>query len=348
MKQAYRICILAAIAGGIFAGTAAAQDNPVVLTTKEVSKIGAGTGVMLTLPVGARAIGIGGGFTGVADDPTALYWNPAGITLSPGASAAYSFGSLFAGTTHNFAGVTFPLGEKYKGGISANAYSSGDIDETTLFQQEGTGGRYSATDLALGLSFAGQLTDQFSFGVTGKLVNLGIANVSASGMAFDIGTMYKPGILGMRLGFAVQNLSAAIKYTGSQLTQRGQIDPVSGNQSPDIQLEALEASLPLTFRAGISSDILEGDEMNSLLAALEFNTSSSASEHVSIGAEYVWNNFLAARVGMLVGSPDEYNISGGVGLKYESGSFLGQIDYGIRPHSTLGLINTVTASVRFQ
>ncbi|MBL7989061.1 MAG: PorV/PorQ family protein [Chlorobi bacterium] len=348
MKQAYRLCILAAIAGGIFASTAVAQDNTGVLTTKEVSKIGAGTGVMLTLPVGARAIGMGGGFTGIADDPTALYWNPAGITLSPGASAAYSFGSLFAGTTHNFAGVTFPLGENYKGGISANAYSSGDIDETTIFQQEGTGGRYSATDLAFGISFAGQLTDQFSFGVTGKLVNLGIANVSASGIAFDVGTMYKPGILGMRLGFGVQNLSSPIKYTGSQLTSRGQVDPVTGNQSPDVQLEALEASLPLTFRAGVSSDILEGDEMNSLLAALEFNTSSASSEHVSIGAEYVWNNFLAARVGMLVGSPDAYNISGGVGLKYESGSFLGQIDYGIRPHSTLGLINTVTASVRFQ
>ncbi|KXK55105.1 MAG: PorV/PorQ family protein [Chlorobi bacterium] len=348
MKQAYRFCILAALAGGVFASTAVAQDNTGLTPAPEFSKIGAGTGVMLTLPVGARAIGMGGGFTGVSDDPSALYWNPAGITLSQGASATYSFGSLFAGTTHNFAGVTFPLGTNYKGGISANAYSSGDIEETTLFQQEGTGGRYSATDLALGLSFAGQLTDQFSFGVTGKLVNLGIANVSASGLAMDVGTMYKPGLLGLRLGFSVQNLSAPFKYTGSQLTSRGQVDPTTGNQNPDIQLEALEASLPLTFRAGISSDILEGDEMNSLLAALEFNTSSSASEHVSIGAEYVWNNFLAARIGMLLGSPDVYNVSGGVGLKYESGSFLGQIDYGVRPHSTLGLINTITASVRFQ
>lgn len=348
MKQAYRFCILAAIVGSICTNNAVAQDNTGLPQASEFSKIGAGTGVTLTLPVGARAIGMGGGFTGVADDPTALYWNPAGITLSSGASASYTYGALFAGTTHNFAGVTFPLGDGYKGGISANAYSSGDIEETTLFQQEGTGGRYSATDLALGLSFAGQLTDQFSFGVTGKLVNLGIANISASGIAFDVGTMYKPGILGMRIGFSVQNLSAPIKYTGSQLTLRGQIDPVTGNQSPDVQLEAVEASLPLTFRAGLSSDILEGDEMNSLLAAIEFNTNSISPEHVSIGAEYVWNNFLAARVGMLVGSPDVYNISGGVGLKYESGSFFGQIDYGIRPHSTLGLINTVTASVRFQ
>src|SRR5687768_12865197 len=41
----------------------------------------------LTLPAGARAAALGGAFTSVADDPSAVFWNPAGIAArSPVAS----------------------------------------------------------------------------------------------------------------------------------------------------------------------------------------------------------------------------------------------------------------------
>jgi hypothetical protein len=348
MHRLYKFSLLAALCFGVLTSGATAQENPFGEQEHEFSKIGAGTGTFLNMPVGARALSLGSGFAGVADDPSALYWNPAGIMQVEGASGSYSYTSLFAGMSHNFASATFPVGEGYKVGLSAIAFSSGEIEETTMFQQEGTGARYTATDLAFGLSFAGQLTDQFAFGVTGKFVNLGIANVSANGVAFDVGTMYRPGLLGLRIGFSVSNLSAPLKYTGSDLTHRGQVDPVTGNQAADVQLEAIEASLPLIFRAGVSSNVLEGDDMNQLLLSTEFSTSSAAPEHVAVGAEYVWNNLVAARLGVQVGSPDAYNITGGVGLKYETGSFYGTLDYGIKPHQTLGLINQITASVRFQ
>lgn len=267
---------------------------------------------------------------------------------TPGASAAYSFTSMFAGITHNFAGVTFPIGESYKAGVSAISYGTDDIDVTTMINQDGTGEKYTVRDLSLALSFAGQLTDQFAFGVTGKFVNLSFATLSASGVAADIGTMYKPGILGLRLGFAVQNLSGTLKYTGPGLMQTGGFDPVTGYQNPDAQLEATEGSLPLTFRAGLSSDVFEGDETQSLLVGTEFSTASDRGEYVSIGAEYVWNNLVSARAGYQFGTNEAFGISGGVGLKYQTGGFLGQLDYAIRPHKTLGLVNQITASVRFE
>jgi hypothetical protein len=160
--------------------------------------------------------------------------------------------------------------------------------------------------------------------------------------------MYKPGILGMRIGFAVQNLSAPLRYSGPRLEQTGNIDPVTGNKNADAQMQATDASLPLIFRAGLSTDVLEGNENHSLLVATEFATNSAAPETVSLGAEYVWRHLLAARAGYQFGSPDAFGFAGGVGVNYQVGGFTGAIDYALRVHNTMGLVHQITASVRFE
>jgi long-chain fatty acid transport protein len=42
------------------------------------------------LPLGQRALGIGGAFTGIADDPSAAYYNPAGLALVPDSALSAS------------------------------------------------------------------------------------------------------------------------------------------------------------------------------------------------------------------------------------------------------------------
>lgn len=349
MKRIYFVG--AALACMLISGNLVAQDSETVTSLSEeseFSKVGVGTGTFLNLPVGARATALGTAFAGVADDASALYWNPAGIVRATGSNVMGSYSAMFAGLTHNFAGITFPVSESYTAGISATTLSSGDIEVTDLFNQNGTGAYYSATDLAFGLTIAGQLTDQFSFGATGKLVNMSIADVSASGVAFDFGTMYDPGILGLTIGFAVQNLSAPMKYTGPDLIDRGETNPVTGNRDADAQLESSEVSLPLTFRAGVAAEFLEDDDDNMLKASTEFRTMSNNDEQLGLGVEYVWKHLLAARVGYQLGSPDAYGVSGGIGIIYDSGPFYAILDYSVRPHVNLGLINTITASVRIR
>ncbi len=352
MKLIYRIGVAAVFCAGVMTTGSRAQDSQdptaVLTAPRDFSKVGGSTGSFLTLPVGARATALGGAYVAVADDPSAMYWNPAGIMLAPGSSASYSYASLFAGIKHNFAGVAFPVGTDYKVGLSAVTYGTDDIGVTNLFQQDGTGETYRVQDLAFGLTFAGQLTDQFSFGATAKLVNLSIADISANGVAFDVATMYKPGILGMRIGFAVQNLSAPVRYSGPRLEQSGTLDPVTGNKAADVQLEATEASLPLIFRAGLSSDVLEGNDDNKLLVSTEFMTSSDAPEKLGVGAEYVWRNLLAARLGYQFGGADAFGLGAGVGVNYQVGGFTGALDYAARLHATMGVVHQITASVRFQ
>jgi hypothetical protein len=67
-------------------------------------------GEFMKIPVGARAVGMGGAFAALADDATAPYWNPAGMVYLPYREGflqhAEQFGSL---VNHNFGGVVLPL-----------------------------------------------------------------------------------------------------------------------------------------------------------------------------------------------------------------------------------------------
>src|SRR5581483_6616329 len=53
------------------------------------SAIGTASSEFLTVDVGARAVGMGGAFTSIADDATSLYWNPAGLAQIPRAAATF-------------------------------------------------------------------------------------------------------------------------------------------------------------------------------------------------------------------------------------------------------------------
>ena len=68
-------------------------------------------GEFLSIPIGARAIGMGGAFVAVADDATAPWWNPAGMVFLPYREVlpqhSEQFGSL---VNHDYLGAVFPLG----------------------------------------------------------------------------------------------------------------------------------------------------------------------------------------------------------------------------------------------
>jgi hypothetical protein len=67
-------------------------------------------GEFMKIPVGARAVGMGGAFSAVSDDATSPYWNPAGMVFLPYREAflqhAEQFGSL---VNHDFGSYVMPL-----------------------------------------------------------------------------------------------------------------------------------------------------------------------------------------------------------------------------------------------
>jgi hypothetical protein len=87
--------------------------------------------------IGARAQGMGGAFVAVADDPSAPFWNPAGLATGAPASAAIDLTRFQSGNRRSvLAGVaTWPLGLTYVrqvGRFSGSTFSSSTFQFTVL------------------------------------------------------------------------------------------------------------------------------------------------------------------------------------------------------------------------
>ncbi len=88
---------------------------------------------------GARAMGMGGAFTAVADDPSALFWNPAGIAFQVDKGTQIMAGATFIFPTQDFRGENpypgfgYESSQKSQVFFPAHAYMVAPLSENTVF-----------------------------------------------------------------------------------------------------------------------------------------------------------------------------------------------------------------------
>ncbi len=312
------------------------------------SKAGTSAAPFLSIGVGARAIGMGEAYVGISNDALALYWNPGGLVFTEGVSFTTTHTEWFAGISHDFVGIAVPIGNGTIG-ASATFLMSDEIEITTLLEPEGTGVYYDATDVSIGITYAHNLLNRFSVGITGKYIEQKLYNESASSMAIDIGTILVTGFNGLRIGMCLSNLGGSMKMDGPDLVIPHN---VGGNVAitPDIkaQMSTEEWPLPTNFRVGIAVDLF-GEEGNSffpnessrLTLALDGNHPTDNEERGNIGVEYSWKNTLALRLGYKY----NYSVQGltfGGGLNVGFGGALIGVDYALAEFGDLGYVHRFT------
>src|SRR3972149_6845484 len=64
--------------------------NPLRGRVEDFSQVGNRAAEFLTIPVGARGIGMGNAFIARAGDISAIYWNPAGLGFMEGSQVFFS------------------------------------------------------------------------------------------------------------------------------------------------------------------------------------------------------------------------------------------------------------------
>ncbi|MFH1198173.1 MAG: PorV/PorQ family protein [bacterium] len=287
---------------------------------QSVSKVGTTAGGFLGIDVGPRGNGMGGAYVSVANDATAMYWNPAGIAKIKNFQATFSNTNWIADLSFNYAGAVLSLGNLGTVGVSATFLTMDQMERTTIANPDGTGEMFDAGCYAVGLSYARDLTEQFSIGFNVKFVNERMYHSNANGFALDVGALFDTQFHGLKLGMSITNYGTKMQLDGQDLQIQYDIDPsVSGNNSNiNAKLATDKFDLPLMFRVGVSMDVLKGLANSNLILSVDALHPSDDVEYVNLGGEWVFMDMFSLRAGykQLFAEDSEQGLNFGGGVKY--------------------------------
>ncbi len=329
------------------------QSGVAQLTNQSVSKAGTSAATFLQIPVGARAVGMGGAFVSVADDITSLYWNPAGSARLQYREVMFSHIDWIADIRFDFAAVAVPIPRLGTLGISFSSMSMDDMLVRTVERPDGTGELFSSGSIAIGIHYARSLTDKFSIGATAKYISERIWDMRASGFAIDFGALFTTDFLnGMRIGASMTNFGSDMQMSGRNTRMHGRIDDRKQGSTDRVpmHIEMNSWPLPLGFQFGVANDFIK-TEMHILTVSVDAHYPSNNYQSMNIGGEYGFNNIIFFRAGYqsLFLQDAEGGLTFGAGFHYDlfGGNVRTKVDYGYRDFSRLKEIHILSVAILF-
>lgn len=315
----------------------------------QTSKTGTTAAQVLKMNVGPRAIGMGGAFTATADDITAIYWNPGGLSSVESNEVIFNHNNLYLDINYDFAAVAANISGLGTIGAFVSVLSMDEMQVRTIEKPEGTGEMFDAGTLVVGLSYARNLTDNFSIGFNAKYINESIYNMNAMGFAIDVGTLYKIPVLNeLRLAASISNFGTKMKLTGRDVMVITNSGAGGGNLiNSDLEVDAFE--LPLLFRFGIAADVLKS-ESTRLTAAVDAIHPNDHSESVNSGLEFGWNETFFVRAGYnaMFEQYSEKGLTLGAGINYRiTGLLRFKFDYAYQDFGKLNEIHYFSVGIKF-
>ncbi len=269
----------------------------------------------LKLGVGARPMGMGSAYVALANDPTAVYWNPAGLGGAEGSQVTVMHNEWIQDFRQEFAAVSRSIGAGTLGfGISgfytSELESRDDVGNLT--------GHFGFNDLAITGAFAHRFAGQATGGIAVKFIREMIDQENATAVAFDLGGRVALGHSGLSLGAALQNLGG------------------------DATFRAVPFPLPRTIRAGAALTRAIPSLSGKGVLSAEVRNARGDDTRVNVGGEFEYKERIALRAGAKFGYDDE-KMSFGVGLIQRRFSF----DYALVPFSSdLGTTHFVSVNAR--
>ena len=325
---------------------------------------GAHAAEFLSHGVGARALGMGSAFVAIADDATATYWNPAGLTKVK----KHSFSAMYSDTfstgdgswlsrglvNYNFVNYVYQIEDIGSLGLSWIRLGVDDIPRTTFidinnngflgdFQDKNGNGikedgepyidkpeiaeYFSNTDNALLISYARQVHSMIAVGGNLKLLNQSIFENSGNGFGIDIALIAEP-YKNLRVG------AMFLDATGTQIRWNTPDAPTFTRTRRLRFGTAYHFTVPRLGKGAIGID-LETDQ-----ADLE-EGSDGGGLVLRAGAEYWLFNTLALRGGW-----NGHGLSAGAGLRVNVNAMSFFVNYAFNTH-TLGGSQRISVSGEF-
>jgi len=362
-----------------------AQDdgNPVKIPSENTG-YGTTSAEFLQFGASARGMALGGAFSTIVDDVSALHYNPANLVFMPGAQAALTVMPYFADTDYYWAGLAIPFSDNDFGfGVFLGRFGFGDQPIYTESDPEGLSGEtYGVNEVVAGLSFAHAFIDRFSAGGTVKIISDDLAGGALAGAkattaAFDFGVNFHSELWNnpIALAFVVQNLGGNLSHSGEALRFRdfngSGNDPTIPDQRVDPPYAEYDTDgfpLPRLFRIGLSYDLLHGESTRFSLLG-EFVESNNQKPQFGFGGEFGWDSMDSPIGAWLRGSyttqPDNDSDLSGAGISASNTGLDGmafggglfyriadryrlQFDYAYKHYGALGSVDAFTFTIGWE
>jgi hypothetical protein len=301
-------------------------------------RAGTASGLFLKIGVGARAMGMGETFVAVANDPSTIYWNPAGLASLLRHEVQVSHVSLPAEIYYEH--LTYVLPSRALGGslaLQAGVLST-QMDETDEYHPFGTGRSFSYYDFVVGAAYGRRWTDKLLIGAGIKYVreDLGsqVGGPVTTSFLVDMGSIYYLGLGSVRIAMSLTNFGAEMTPGGSYTS------PTTGEER---NYDGFDP--PILFRYGLAFEAFESARQR-LTIATEIVQPADNAQRIKLGGEWAWQGRLALRTGYNFNA-DVMRFSAGVGIVIPAGESRGSIDYTYTDGGPLRSVNRLSLGFRF-
>lgn len=292
-----------------------------------IDKVGTTSFQFLKVTPDARSTGMGEAYISVVNTADAVFWNPAALTKINNIDLSFSFVDYILDVKH----FSFAAAYNVEGigvfGLQVLFNDVGDIPVTRVsdlyrtdqgtYNPGLTGETMHPGSRVIGLSYAKNLTDKFSFGLTVKYAYEDLVAKNASTIIFDGGLSYQT-------GFKSIEIAASLRHFG-----------------PEVKFIDTSYPLPQTFTIGVSANLFAPGEAlisqvenQTLLIAYNLSQPRDYSQQHLIGLEYNYNDLFSLRAGYKINF-DEEGLTLGAGINYKGyridysyndyGQFLGDV-----------------------
>ncbi len=268
---------------------------------------GGQSGSLFDFAASARALGMGRAHTAVADDASASYWNPAGLSQLEQNNIVALYSILQEDTGYGAFNLAMPTVDYGTFGMGLVSLRSSGFEK----RRAGDGvllGTYDQTDTGVTLSHGVRLAQKWSVGTSLKVANQKIDSFNSTGYGADAGFMWHwhPRL---QAGLTAQNLWA-----------------------PRLKLKSETETYARTYRAG-----LKIQPSAPMIIAADLVQTENKSLKVLLGTEWKVGSSLALRGGL-----NDTELTAGIGLKFDDWG----LDYSFGYQQSLGGVDSLGSTHR--
>jgi hypothetical protein len=258
----------------------------------------------LQVGFGARALGMGGAFVGVADDATGGFFNPAGLVQV----TKRTFGAFYRKMTQDrrtsYIVYNQPVRDEATIALAWINAGVGDVmgrDADGHITEE-----ISNYQNAVQLFYGRRILEELSAGLGIEYIQYNLANINAYGIGFGVSVMGRP-MTNLRLGVAAENLGMKYSWTSGGYWKQY-----------DFLGSSVKEKFPFNLRFGASYLLLK----DRILLSSEIDKNEKQNAKIHLGAEGWALEKLAGRIGYNGGS-----LTLGLGFKQKIRSTVLGFDY---------------------